>query len=270
MRICTFSGSTVAWGGVRGGAVADDTSTISSSGRSGVGGVCIEHFLLDRELVACLRAHGLSVWTSCSAADVSGISSTTATVMDIPRAIRLVRKPSGNGARDGAAWHTLAKPEIIVGRGPRGHGARMACLTDCGCDERPAARIVEHAGRTHIAPRDSFVNGTPDRQVGGDRQGAGHRTGGVAGKTALFCLRARDGIAELFRVVRPGGTVAFTVWTQSGGLLGALGPLAAVAGDGLREEARAMVVELVGGASGPVRLSAGCLVAVAQRPQTSA
>jgi len=53
-------------------------------------------------------------------------------------------------------------------------------------------------------------------------------------------------------------------------LLGALGPLAAVAGDGLREEARAMVVELVGGASGPVRLSAGCLVAVAQRPQTSA
>lgn len=32
----------------------------------------------------------------------------------------------------------------------------------------------------------------------------------------MFCLRARDGIAELFRVVRPGGTVAFTVWTQSG------------------------------------------------------
>ena len=35
-------------------------------------------------------------------------------------------------------------------------------------------------------------------------------------------------------------------------LLGALGPLAAVAGDGLREEARAMVVELVDGACGPV------------------
>ena len=31
--------------------------------RSGVGGVCIEHFLLHRELVACLRAHGLSVCT---------------------------------------------------------------------------------------------------------------------------------------------------------------------------------------------------------------
>ena len=35
-------------------------------------------------------------------------------------------------------------------------------------------------------------------------------------------------------------------------------------------DARATVVELLGGASGPVRLSAGCLVAVAQRPQTSA
>lgn len=31
--------------------------------RSGVGGVCIEHFLLHPELVACLRAHGLSVCT---------------------------------------------------------------------------------------------------------------------------------------------------------------------------------------------------------------
>ena len=53
-------------------------------------------------------------------------------------------------------------------------------------------------------------------------------------------------------------------------LLGALGPLAAVPGDGLREEARAIVVELAGSASGPVQLSAGCLVAIAQRPPRSA
>jgi len=153
----------------------------------------------------------------------------------------------------------------------------------------------------------------------------------LSGLAPMFCLRARDAIAELFRVVRPGGTVAFTVWTQSGvvgrlvrlaatrdpppagvptprtwgreerlrpeleiysptartelagvtfefsspeeateRLLGALGPLAAVPGDGLREEARAIVVELAGSASGPVQLSAGCLVAIAQRPPRSA
>jgi len=38
----------------------------------------------------------------------------------------------------------------------------------------------------------------------------------LSGLAPMFCLRARDGIAELFRVVRPGGTVAFTVGTQSG------------------------------------------------------
>lgn len=34
----------------------------------------------------------------------------------------------------------------------------------------------------------------------------------------MFCLRARAAVAELFRVVRPGGTVAFTAWTQAGAI----------------------------------------------------
>ncbi len=162
-------------------------------------------------------------------------------------------------------------------------------------------------------------------------------TGCTVAGTTVTCRTANGSaftgaiIAELFRVVRPGGTVAFTVWTQSGvigrllrlaathdpppagvprpltwgreerlrqeleihsptaqteparvrfefasaeeatdRLLGGIGPLAAMPSDGLREEARAIVADLAGSASGTVRLSAGCLVALGQRPQTSA
>lgn len=42
----------------------------------------------------------------------------------------------------------------------------------------------------------------------------------------MFCLDVREAVGELFRVVRPGGTVAFTAWT-GGGIVGRLLRLAA-------------------------------------------
>lgn len=49
----------------------------------------------------------------------------------------------------------------------------------------------------------------------------------LSGFAPMFCLDFHAALAELFRVVRPGGTVAFTVWT-AGGAVGRLLRMAAI------------------------------------------
>lgn len=44
----------------------------------------------------------------------------------------------------------------------------------------------------------------------------------ISGLAPMFCLRARTALAELFRVVRPGGVVALTTWAGGGAVGGAL------------------------------------------------
>jgi len=56
--------------------------------------------------------------------------------------------------------------------------------------------------------------------------GAGFFDCALSAFAPMFCLQPRAAIGELFRVTRPGGTVAFTTWTV-GGIVGRLLRLAA-------------------------------------------
>jgi hypothetical protein len=86
--------------------------------------------------------------------------------MDIGKSLPSCEEAIRDGAQDGAAWHTPAKPEIIVERGRLGGDVARVMLD--GLRLRRTARCADRhsmPAEPHIAPRDSFVNGTPRWEI---------------------------------------------------------------------------------------------------------
>jgi SAM-dependent methyltransferase len=93
--------------------------------------------------------------------------------------------------------------------------ARGAVVTACD-----AAPLMELGRRRHAAV--DWVDGDPERLPFADATFDHVRSAFAPGS----CADPRAAVAELFRVARPGGRVAFTAWT-AGGITGALLALAA-------------------------------------------
>lgn len=93
---------------------------------------------------------------------------------------------------------------------------RGATVTAC---DFAAALIARGRARTVAAGADvnwiqADLEALPFEEASFDRV--------LSGFAPMFCLRARAALAELFRVVRPGGVVALSAWAGGGAVGGAL------------------------------------------------
>jgi SAM-dependent methyltransferase len=113
------------------------------------------------------------------------------------------------GQPDGRRWLDLgsgtgALTETIL--------ATAAPASVIGVD--PSAAFVAHAGARVLDPRAAFVEGA----AGALPLGSGSVDAAVAGLVLNFIPDLAAGLAELRRVVVPGGTIAGYVWDYAGGM----------------------------------------------------